>query len=176
MELVRGIEQLVNKAKENTKAYVRSEEEEKKEKAKAAAPAAAGERKKKMEELKKEYLDKVDFLKGWNYPIETEQAFVQDYAKRVGERYAALFKQRKAEHAKRLAEAEKAYQHSNEMWRLKEDNLGAARSPYVGEWRRNRRTCKALSRRSTSWPFGCGPRWTTREYGLSTCLITIRLW
>ena len=126
MELVRGIGQLVNKAKENTKAYVRSEEEEKKEKAKAAAPAAAGERKKKMEELKKEYLDKVDFLKGWNYPIETEQAFVQDYAKRVGERYAALFKQRKAEHAKRLAEAEKAYQHSNEMWRLKEDNLGAA--------------------------------------------------
>ena len=47
MELVRGIEQLVNKAKENTKAYVRSEEEEKKEKAKAAAPEEVERRKKK---------------------------------------------------------------------------------------------------------------------------------
>ena len=126
MELVRGIEQLVNKAKENTKAYVRSEEEEKKEKAKAAAPAAAGERKKKMEELKKEYLGKVDLLKELNYPVETERAFVQAYARLVGARYAALFKQGKADYAERLAEAEKAYQHSNEMWRLKEDNLGAA--------------------------------------------------
>ena len=99
MELVRGIEQLVNKAKENTKAYVRSEEEEKKEKAKAAVvPASAGERKKKMEELKKEYLGKVDLLKELNYPVETERAFVQAYARLVGARYAALFKQGKADY------------------------------------------------------------------------------
>lgn len=127
MELVRGIEQLVNKAKENTKAYVRSEEEEKKEKAKAAVvPASAGERKKKMEELKKEYLGKVDLLKELNYPVETERAFVQAYARLVGARYAALFKQGKADYAERITEARKGIQDAEGIVRMREDSLNAA--------------------------------------------------
>ena len=73
MELVRGIGQLVNKAKENTKAYVRSEEEEKKEKAKAAAPEEVERRKKKRAELVDFRNDRMKLAKALSYPDEEDR-------------------------------------------------------------------------------------------------------
>lgn len=127
MELVRGIEQLVNKAKENTKAYVRSEEEEKKEKAKAAAPEEVERRKKKRAELVDFRNDRMKLAKALSYPDEEDRAFVREYAKRVEAKYAALFKQRKAEYAKSKVDAREVIQEKEGIVQMRQDNLNAAR-------------------------------------------------